>query len=233
MLPQIKACINDGQIDEAIHLLRQYHNQNGAITDIMSVSDDHEIQLLLDSWREIIHALESHLETIAYTWDRAETTKTTTTEIIDEVLWCISQLYKTIATISSKYRDVLQFDDDEFDSDEEAIAECHLDWAIAAKRAGMTKECVDAHMKRMRELPELVQIDAVRLLGVYNKEEVEEITKTGLFETQLVNRGNGNCSYDAHKPTENAIHPSCQHICKCKLHLANMYRNLAICTIKP
>ena len=211
MLSQIKACINDGQIGEAIHLLHEYHEQNGAITDIMSVADDDEIQLLLDSWREIICALESHLETIAYTWDRAETTETTTA-IVDEILVCISQLYKTVATISSKYRDVLQFNDVEFESDEQAIAECYLDWAIAAKRAGVMKECLNAHIKRMRELPELVQTDAVRLLGIHSKEEVDDgnvtieaITKKGLFETQLVSRGNDGCSYDAHIPTENAI----------------------------
>lgn len=177
----------------------------------MSVSDDHEIQLLLDSWKEVIYALETHLETIAYTWDRTDElcseSTTTSTDLVDEILLCISQLYKNIATISSKYRDVLQFDE----SDEEAIAERHLDWAIAAKRAGIMNDCVNAHVKRMKELPDLVHTDAVRLLGVHSKEErdgnitIEEITNTGLFETQLVTRGVDGCSYIVHIPTENAI----------------------------
>ena len=218
LLSQIKACLNNDdslQIDEALHLLRQYHDLNGPIRDIMSVSDDHEVQLILDSWRDIIYALEAHLETIAYTWDRTEDhpESTSTASVVDEILLCISQLYKDIATISSKYRDILQFnddDDDDFLSDEEAIAERHLDWAIAAKRAGIMKECVNAHMKRMKELPDLVQTDAVRLLGLQNKEAdgsitIKEITKTGLFETQLITRGVDGCSYIANIPTENAI----------------------------
>lgn len=224
LLVQIQACLNgeskNQSIDEALHLLRQYQDLNGPIRDVMSVSDDHEVQLLLDTWRDVVYALEAHLEAIAYTWDRTTddpccSESTTTTTVIDEILVSISQLYKHIATISSKYRDILQFDDDGDDdfflSDEEAIAERYLDWAIAAKRAGMMKECVDAHMKRMKELPELVQTDAIRLLGLHNKNggDNNNITiseLTGLFETQLATIGvDGECSYMAKIPTENAI----------------------------
>jgi len=217
LLSEIKACLHGGnQIDKTLHLFRQIHHLSGPLLhDIISASDDidHDVQILLCTWKDIIDALESHLETVAYTWDKAEDNtceSTATTTAIDEILLCISQLYKDIATISSKYRD-LEYDDDDDESSKEAIAEHYLNWAIAAKRAGLLEECVKAHMKRMKELPDLVQTDAVRLLGLHNREEedgnisIREVTTTGLFETQLVTRDVDGCSYIANIPTENAI----------------------------
>lgn len=214
LLAQIKAYLQGGgdQINEALHLLRQYHDTFGPRRDIMSVRDDREVHILLDSWKDVICNLEAHLETIAYTWG-LDPCESTTSVLVDEILLCISKLHKEIATTSSKYRDILQFDYDDdayVESAEEVIAERHLDWAIAAKRAGRIEECVKAHMNRMKELPDLVQTDAVRLLGLHNKEAdgsitINEITNVGLFETQQVTRGVDECSYIANIPTENAI----------------------------
>ena len=229
LLSNIKACLIDGeniQIDEALHLLRQYHDHSGPLRDVMSVRDDDELQLLVDSWKDVIYALEAHLETVAYTWEKAQEvvsleSTTSKTVVVDRILVSISQLYKDIATISSKYRKVLQFDYEEVDCVEEAIADCYLDWAIAAKKTGNMKECVDAHMKRMKDIPELVQTDAVRLLGLQNIEKggdinINEITNKGLFETQLVSRGgdDGISSYTSHMPTKSAIYigKRCQNL---------------------
>jgi methylase of polypeptide subunit release factors len=196
LLARTRASLDDNQNNESLELLRKYQ-------DILSVSghrhdsspsDHHDsVQLLLDTRKGVIDALQAHLEKFAYTWDKADAAATTFDE---EILLHISQLYKDIAAISAKHRDILEIDNDD-------VAEHFLDWAIAAKRAGLIDECVQAHTKRMEEVPDLVRTDAVRLIGIHNDEGND---KKGLFETELVTRSADNrCSFLAHIPTKNAI----------------------------
>jgi hypothetical protein len=215
LLAQARASLDGHQIDEALALFRQYngsHLSDGLYPDI------NEIQLLLHAQKDAIDGLEAYLETVAYTWDRKSDEVSPddddTVTLVNTILLHISRLYQDIATISSKYRDTLCFNNDEcYESDEEAIADQFLNWAIAAKRAGLIDDCVRAHMSRMNEVSELVQTDAVRLLGMQAGDEgndnasIMEVNKTGLFETQLVTRDadDGCGSYLAHIPSNHAI----------------------------
>ena len=213
LLVQAKASLYGHQIDEALALFRQYndfHLSDGLCPDI------NEIQLLLDAQIDAIDGLEAYLETIAYTWDEVSPDDDIDAAItlVNTILLHISRLYQDIATISSKYRDTLCFNNDEcYESDEEAIADHFLNWAIAAKRAGLIDDCVRAHMSRMEEVSELVQTDAVRLLGMQAGYEgndnvsIMEINKTGLFDTEIVTRDadDGCGSYLAHIPSKHAV----------------------------
>jgi methylase of polypeptide subunit release factors len=80
------------------------------------------------------------------------------------------------------------------------IGDKFLDWAIAAKHAGMMEDCVQAHMCRMGVEPIWKELDAVRLLGMKVDDssndregsrvaagcqtiiEIEEIPTRGIFE---------------------------------------------------
>ncbi|KAL3771209.1 hypothetical protein ACHAWU_010296 [Discostella pseudostelligera] len=77
------------------------------------------------------------------------------------------------------------------------ICDHFLSWAIAAKRAGLIEDCIQAHLCRMNIEPRWKQLDAVRLLGVVDNKpvdkvgeerrgciiEIEEVPTKGMFET--------------------------------------------------
>ncbi len=68
------------------------------------------------------------------------------------------------------------------DDDGEEIADAWLDTAIECKKAGRIEDCVEAHMQRMRTVPNYQTTDAIRLLGLNETATIEQISTQGLFE---------------------------------------------------
>jgi hypothetical protein len=113
-------------------------------------------------------------------------------------------------------------DDDRVKEKHWCIGERFLDWAIAAKYAGLMEDCIRAHICRMNIEPIWKQLDAVRLLGMVDNHdvrgiivgsggdvgcnmmiEIEEIPTKGIFESvphQLLRN-----KLPTQKPSKNAI----------------------------
>ncbi len=74
----------------------------------------------------------------------------------------------------------------ETNSDEaEEIADAWLDTAIECKQAGRLRDCLEAHLQRMRACPYYKTTDAIRLLGLGNNGDeanIDEVSSEGVFE---------------------------------------------------
>lgn len=160
------------------------------------------LQPILDAIYRIIAKFEEDLEDRAYTWDLIQTEKESQIsneqkEMMQDILHSLFVVHNLKSNFCSTFRR-------NFDFDNEDVADIYLDEAIAAKKAGYTRNATKAHYKRMKEDQTLLHVDAVRLLGwnhnIYSLEDgvsetvsieryfdseslVEEVCDKGLFET--------------------------------------------------
>lgn len=128
------------------------------------------------------------------------------------------------------YEGIDDNDDDDRGEEKDCLGDRFLDWAIAAKHAGLMEDCIRAHICRMDIEPVWKQLDAVRLLGmVGNRDdargaivesggenrcnsmiEIEEMPTKGIFESvphQILMTKNDDSSplLPTQKPSKNAI----------------------------
>ena len=183
-------------INEVLKLIDESHYfLDCSMEDDESSSYDATTTAIIDYQKTISTYLEDYLESIAFSWtmatipeedcvDDPQNIDNKKTTIVKAVLESISNLYKNRAKISSSSKqynkqNYLEVDDDDDDDDDSSsttstdsmeqhriIADHYLDWAIAAKRAGKVRDCVEAHFLRIKHVPEFLHVDSVRLLGL-------------------------------------------------------------------
>ena len=133
---------------------------------------EQRLQLLLDSKLSYVQELESQVDPNKID-NKAE-------DEIQTKLLEISSLYKEIAKLQEG---ILLTQD----YSSEILADAWLDVAIACKLAGQTKDCVQAHLRRMEISPRFKSTDAIRLLGLGEDDDlntVQELSINGIFEVE-------------------------------------------------
>ena len=181
-------------INEVLKLIDESHYfLDCSMEDDESSSYDATTTAIIDYQKTISTYLEDYLESIAFSWttatipeedcvDDPQNIDNKKTTIVKAVLESISNLYKNRAKISSSSKqynkpNYLEVDDDDDDDSSSTtstdsmeqhriIADHYLDWAIAAKRAGKVRDCGQAHLLRIKHVPEFLHVDSVRLLGL-------------------------------------------------------------------